>query len=211
MDVIIIDSITHEWKYILEAVDKLTNGAKNFAAWGKATPMHDMFVQSILKSACHVITTVRSKQDYDMSKDEKTGKSVVTKLGLKPETREGFEYELTVSLDIDIKHFASISKDRTGELLKTYDLLPFNITEDTGKIIRAWHDSAAEAVVEVKEEKKDNEIVSLTPPQSAPPVKHNEPKVEDLPPPKDGKLTLAERESILNQWKVLYELMIEID
>lgn len=211
MEVIIIDSITHEWKYILEAVDKLTNGAKNFAAWGKATPMHDMFVQSILKSTCHVITTVRSKQDYDMSKDDKTGKSVVTKLGLKPETREGFEYELTISLDIDIKHYATISKDRTGELLKRYDLLPFNITEETGKIIKAWHDSAAEAIVEVKEEKKENDVVSLTPPASAPAPKHTEPKVEELPPPKDGKLTVAERESIVNQWSVLYQLMVEVD
>lgn len=189
----------------------MTNGAKNFAAWGKATPMHDMFVQSILKSTCHVITTVRSKQDYDMSKDEKTGKSVVTKLGLKPETREGFEYELTVSLDIDIKHFASISKDRTGELLKMYDLLPFHISEETGKTIRAWYDSAAEAIIEVKEEKKENDIVTIATPESAPPLKVTEVKQEELPPPKDGKLTVAERESIVNQWSVVYQMMVEID
>ena len=211
MEVVIVDSITHEWKYILEAVDKMTNGAKNFAAWGKATPMHDMFVQSILKSTCHVITTVRSKQDYDMSKDEKTGKSVVTKLGLKPETREGFEYELTVSLDIDIKHFASISKDRTGELLKMYDLLPFHISEETGKTIRAWYDSAAEAIIPAKEEKKENDIVNIATPESAPPLKVTEVKQEELPPPKDGKLTVAERESIVNQWSVVYQMMVEID
>lgn len=33
MDVTIIDSITHEWKYILDAVDKLSNGGKNYSAW----------------------------------------------------------------------------------------------------------------------------------------------------------------------------------
>lgn len=67
IEVAIIDSITHEWKYILESVDRIAASQKNsYTAWGKATPMHDQFIQSILKSSCHTITTVRSKQDYDM-------------------------------------------------------------------------------------------------------------------------------------------------
>ena len=66
MEVIIIDSITHEWKYILEAVDKLASwyrSGNSYTAWNKATPMHDMFIQAILQSGCHVITTVRSKHN----------------------------------------------------------------------------------------------------------------------------------------------------
>lgn len=115
MEVIIIDSITHEWKFILEKVDSITqasNSKNSYTAWGQATPQHDKFIQAILQSPCHVITTVRSKQDYDMGKNE-YGKTTVTKVGMKAETREGFEYELTLSLDIDIKHNATASKDRT--------------------------------------------------------------------------------------------------
>ena len=90
MEVIVIDSITHEWKYILEAVDKITmaSSAKNsYTAWAKATPQHDSFINAILQSKCHIITTVRSKQDYDMSRDS-NGKTVVRKVGMKQETRD---------------------------------------------------------------------------------------------------------------------------
>ena len=47
-----------------------------------------------------------------MSKDN-NGKTKVTKVGMKQETRDGFEYELTLSLDISQNHLATASKDRT--------------------------------------------------------------------------------------------------
>jgi hypothetical protein len=74
MEVIVIDSITHEWKYLLDQVDKLTqasNSKNSYTVWGKITPHHDSFIQAILQSPCHIITTVRSKQDYDMGKNDK--------------------------------------------------------------------------------------------------------------------------------------------
>jgi len=140
MEVIVIDSITHEWKYILEAVDKLTqasNSKNSYTAWWKATPQHDSFVQAILQSNCHIITTVRSKQDYDMGKNDK-GYTTVTKVGMKQETRDGFEYELTVSLDIAQNHMATASKDRTTLFS---DNLWFQITEETGQKLKEWNES----------------------------------------------------------------------
>lgn len=140
MEVIVIDSITHEWKYILEAVDKITqasNSKNSYTAWGKATPQHDSFIQWILQSNCHVITTVRSKQDYDMGKNEKWF-TTVTKVGMKQETRDGFEYELTLSLDISQNHTATASKDRTTLFS---DNLWFVISEETGKKLKEWNES----------------------------------------------------------------------
>lgn len=147
MEVIIIDSITHEWKNLLDTVETITqasNSKNSYTAWAKATPLHDSFIQSILKSKCHVITTVRSKQDYDMSKDDK-GKTVVTKVGMKQETRDGFEYELTVSLDLTISHMATASKDRTTLFS---DSLGFKITEETGKKLRDWNESGTDPEIE---------------------------------------------------------------
>lgn len=115
MEVIVIDSITHEWKYLLDQVEKITqaSASKNsYTAWAKITPHHDLFIQALLQSNCHIIATVRSKQDYDMSKDS-SGKTKVQKVGMKQETRDGFEYELTVSFDIDTSHQATAGKDRT--------------------------------------------------------------------------------------------------
>ena len=144
MEVIIIDSITHEWKYLLDQVDKLTqtSTSKNsYTVWGKITPHHDKFVQAILQANCHMITTVRSKQDYDMGKNE-YGKATVTKVGMKQETRDWFEYELTVSFDIDIKHNVTTSKDRT-QIFKDET---FVISEETGEKILQWADSWSEKV-----------------------------------------------------------------
>lgn len=172
--------------------------------------MHDMFVQSILKSTCHIITTVRSKQDYDMDKDEKTGKSTVTKLGLKPETREGFEYELTVSLDIDIKHNAMISKDRTGAFLNVYGTMPFLISEESGAALKGWYESGAEPVAEIPEEKKENTIITLETPASAPEVKHTPPPPPPAPPTEDMTLAIkANAQMELKKiWETIYDYQV---
>ena len=50
-------------------------------------------------------------------------------------TREGLDYEFTVVLELDLKHQALVSKDRTGLFM---DKPPFIITSGTGKIIREW-------------------------------------------------------------------------
>jgi hypothetical protein len=133
MEVIIIDSITHEWSGqggILETQEKLGG---RFQDWAKVTPMHNRFVQTILQSKAHMITTVRSKTDYSLSTEG--GKGKVQKVGMKPETREGFEYEMTTSFDLNINNMASISKDRTGIFKND---AAFMITEETGRTLAEW-------------------------------------------------------------------------
>ncbi len=66
----------------------------------------------------------------------------VKKVGMKDIQREGWEYELTVSLSIDRDtHMAIASKDRT-ELFEGKP--PFIITEETGKIIKDWCEKGIE-------------------------------------------------------------------
>ncbi len=138
MEVIIIDSVTHEWDGkggILEISNSMTGNS--YTNWAKITPRHDSFINSILQSKCHVITCVRRKQDYEMSKDS-TGKTKIEKVGLKEITRDGFEYELTLNLNIEINHHATASKDRTGLFS---DKPEFIITPETGKILIDWCNS----------------------------------------------------------------------
>jgi len=90
MEVIIIDSISHEWEGkggVLEMADAL--GGQYQSAWKTLTPRHEAFKQSILQSPCHIITTVRRKQDYVLQeKTNKSGKTVQApvKVGLKEVT-----------------------------------------------------------------------------------------------------------------------------
>ena len=109
MEVIIIDSISHEWEGIGGILETHGNMMGNsYTNWSKITPRHNSFVQHILQSPAHVIGTIRAKQDYVLS--EKNGKLVPEKVGLKGVTREGMDYEFTLVFDLDIKQHASSSK-----------------------------------------------------------------------------------------------------
>lgn len=83
-DVCIIDSITHEWEECL--VIQAALGGR-YQDWAKVTPRHDAFIKSILNSPIHIITTVRRKQDYEMT--NVNGRTSVQKVGTKEVTREG--------------------------------------------------------------------------------------------------------------------------
>lgn len=149
MECIIIDSITHEWDGkggCLEIADQVTqaSSSKNsYTAWAKVTPRHQAFIDKILQSNCHIITTVRRKQDYDMVKDG--NKTQVVKVGMKEVTREGFEYELTANFNIETSHYCTASKDRTGLFM---DKQPFLISEETGQRIKEWCESGVDEIKE---------------------------------------------------------------
>ena len=158
MEVIIVDSITHEWDGeggCLEIVDKLGG---RYQDWSKVTPRHARFIQAILQSTSHVLTTVRKKQDYAMTQDA-NGRLKVEKKGLKEITREGFEYELTLSFDLSQNHLAATSKDRTGLFM---DKPEFKITAKTGKTLKDWAEKGVEPPVRAEsievEESEEGEI-----------------------------------------------------
>ena len=131
----IIDSISHEWEGKGGCLEILESLGGQFSHWAKVTPRHRAFIDAILQSKMHVITSVRRKQDYDMVKNDK-GKIEPVKVGLKEVTREGFEYELTVNFELlNDKHLVKASKDRTT----MFDGKPeFVITSETGKQLLAW-------------------------------------------------------------------------
>lgn len=137
MEVIIIDSSTHEWNCLLEENEQLAQAkfrGNTWSAWSQTTPRHDRFVNAVLHCAAHVITCTRSKMETVMGEDKK-----VKKVGMKDVQREGWEYELTVSLNIDRDTHKTIpSKDRTN-LFEGSN--PFIITEETGALIKNWCES----------------------------------------------------------------------
>jgi len=134
IEVIIIDSLSQSWDFLLQCHTEMVGNS--FTNWGKITPRQNAFIQRILQSNCHVICTMRTKQDYVLS--EKNGKMVPEKVGLKAIMREGVDYEFTIVFDIDMKHIANASKDRTGLFMGKPE---FTISSVTGKRILDWCNS----------------------------------------------------------------------
>lgn len=136
IECVIIDSSSHEWTTLLEQNETLAHTSfrgNTWAAWSKSTPRHDKFVNSVLHSNMHVITCTRSKTETI----QEGGK--VKKVGMKDLQRDGWEYELTISLNIDRDtHLATPSKDRTN-LFEGKQ--PFLITEQIGELIKNWCES----------------------------------------------------------------------
>lgn len=121
-DCLIIDSLSHAWtEGVLSMVD--SKGGR-FDAWKDVTPHHNALVKALLTFPNHLIVTIRTKMAYEVSKDEKTGKNTVEKLGLKPVQREGLEYEFDLVMDIDRAHRLTVSKSRIEELADRFIVEP---------------------------------------------------------------------------------------
>jgi hypothetical protein len=134
IEVIIIDSITHVWKGSGGILEYQNSLGGRYQDWAKATPLYHKWLNKILQSNCHIITTNRKKQAYNLITEG--NKTKVEKAGLDDEIRDGYEYELTLAFEIiNDKHLARVSKDRTCLFV---NLPEFVITPETGKMILNW-------------------------------------------------------------------------
>lgn len=133
-DILIIDSMTHEWSGEGGCLDIKDKIGPRFQDWVKVTPRHNAFISAIILAPIHVITTVRTKTGYEMG--ENNGKATVTKVGLQPITRDGFEYENTVVFTINENNFACSKKDRTSMFAGK----DFQLTEEIGEQLSKWLD-----------------------------------------------------------------------
>jgi len=139
IEVIIIDSISHEWNGkggCLEIHEKETAKMKipnSFTAWAAVTPRHQSFIDAIVQSRAHIVCCMRSKTEYILT--ERNGRQVPQKVGMAPITRDGFEFEVSIHFELDQQHKAFCSKDRTGLFTQNN---PFIISQQTGKQIIDW-------------------------------------------------------------------------
>ncbi len=131
IQVVVIDSISHCWEYLLDVHANMTGNS--FTNWARITPRQSAFINKVLQSSCHVIATMRTKTEYVLS--EKNGKSVPEKVGLKAVQRDGVDYEFTLVFDLDLNHTATTSKDRTSLFMGKP---AFIITEEIGREILDW-------------------------------------------------------------------------
>lgn len=114
--VLVIDSLTHAWQYILETVDKLketTAHGDGRKAWSIMTPEYKKLVNAILTAPFHVVGTMRAKTEWSTTNEG--GHKTVRRDTLAPEQRDGFEYEFDMLMELNANHYGTIIKDRTNK------------------------------------------------------------------------------------------------
>ena len=83
------------------------------------------------------------------------------KVGLKAVMRDGVDYEFTLVLDIDIKHNATASKDRTGLFV---DQPAFVISDETGRTITRWcciDDDVDQVIEQIRKTNTHDELMKV--------------------------------------------------
>lgn len=137
-DILIIDSASHEWEGKGGCLELQQQAGGTYQAWSKVTPRHQKFINAIADSPITIIATMRGKDQYEMSKDER-GRASVQKLGVGAKQREGFEYEFTCTFLVDQKtNTAEVQKDNT-HIFDTEG--PTILTEAHGAKIIKWANS----------------------------------------------------------------------
>ena len=153
-DILIIDSSSHEWEGKGGCLELQQQAGGTYQSWAKVTPRHQKFINAIADSPITIIATMRGKDQYEMSKDER-GRASVQKLGVGAKQREGFEYEFTCTFLIDQKtNTAEVQKDNTH----IFDSEgPTILTEAHGAKIMKWANSGEGYTPVVRKEEVEPE------------------------------------------------------
>lgn len=141
--VVIVDSLSHAWSNaggVLEIKADIAAkpGKNSYTAWDEAGRIQNDFINYLLSVNCHTICTLRVKQDYVLTENDR-GKQVPVKVGLAPVQRDDVEYEFDIMFTIGRDHIATTSKDVT--FLDGFGAV---ITSDLGKQLAEWANDGKE-------------------------------------------------------------------
>lgn len=145
---LVVDSYSHSWLGALDEVDRSTGASKFTGGWKKVSPKVSKLVETLLAYPGHLIATMRSKAEYVLDKDEKSGKSAPRKIGMAPVAREGTEYEFDLVFDLTTdqpggeKGTLTCTKSRCN-LIKVGQVFERDDVPALVKTIKAWLDVGA--------------------------------------------------------------------
>ena len=93
----------------------------------------ESILSRILQTQMHVICCLRSKTDYVIETNDK-GKAGTLKSRSRTYHQRGTEFEFTTVFDLDMKHQATASKDRTRLFADRF----VELNEATGQQLAGW-------------------------------------------------------------------------
>lgn len=133
VEVLIIDSVSHEWAGQGGCYDIAKNISKRIDDWLTAKNEHKRFMSAMLQSSMHVIACIREAPKTDFS-DPKNPRQ----LGLMPIQESQFVFELTASLQMWAEGKQQAVLKCPAELRGILGRQQGYITPADGKALRDW-------------------------------------------------------------------------
>jgi len=93
VEVLVIDSVTHEWEGTGGCEEIATITSSRMADWKKAKAEHKRFMNAVLQCDMHVIFCIRAREKMDFADPKKP-----VSLGIQPIQEKNFMFEMTASL-----------------------------------------------------------------------------------------------------------------
>lgn len=93
VEVLVIDSVTHEWEGTGGCEEIATITSSRMPDWKKAKAEHKRFMNALLQTDMHIIVCIRAREKMDFA-DPKKPRS----LGIQPIQEKNFMFEMTASL-----------------------------------------------------------------------------------------------------------------
>lgn len=158
VEVLIIDSVTHEWESPGGCQDIAEAGNPKVPNWNRAKAEHKRFVNAMLQCDMHIIVCVRAREKT--KPERKDGKLEFIEMGLQPIQEKNFMFEMTASLMLFSQGEQQQILKCPAELLGILGRKQGFITSDDGKRLRDWVDGAVKLDPVV--EKYRNRLLSNT-------------------------------------------------
>lgn len=138
--VVVIDSFSHAWTGdggVLSIVDNAGKAMKgnDWAGWSKGRPAQNALVDTLINANIHIIGTMRSKTEWAIETDARTGKTKPVKVGLAAVQSADFEYEFDMVAMMTADHHIQITKSRC----RAYDVdMTVPADEDVAITLHNW-------------------------------------------------------------------------
>lgn len=151
VEVLVIDSVSHEWEGIGGCEEIAERGARGgMKDWASAKSAHKKFMNALLASNMHVVVCIRAREKVKYNKVN--GKTEVEQLGIMPVCEKNFMFELTASMMMLGGGTQRIVEKSSGveAILGEVGHQKGYLTPDHGSALRAWVDGAKQLDPEVE-------------------------------------------------------------
>jgi hypothetical protein len=158
VEVLVIDSVSHEYEGIGGLEDIAHQGNPKNPNWARAKGEHKSFMNALLQSPMHIIACMRAREKVKLVRDNQ-GKTQYEPQGVLPIQEKNFTFELTASLMMWNEGQSQEVLKCPSELRNILGRQNDYITAADGAALRAWVDGAKQLDPEVERSRSNLNLI----------------------------------------------------